>query len=183
MEGLTKTILEETGTKFVFGNKTFKEKYMEYIKYKIDLVTIKLNTPGDLQAHQSYMTLLINYALYSKLFSDEDSKIYKRIWSLQKQCPIIILYNNLCLNPGQFLFKKCPLKKATTCDPPDLDKFMKSELAIKDEQFVSKLDATYVKLVHWIVQMNSDVMQDAKIEDKDQAIQTEFLKQRANLII
>lgn len=48
MEGLTKTILEETGTKFVFGNKTFKEKYMEYIKYKIDLVTIKLNTPGDL---------------------------------------------------------------------------------------------------------------------------------------
>lgn len=60
---------------------------------------------------------------------------------------------------------------------------MKAELQIKDDQFVSKLDATYVKLVHWIVQMNSDVMQDAKIEDKDQAIQTEFLKQRANLII
>lgn len=48
LEGLQKTILEETGTKQVFGNKTFKEKYVEYIKYKIDLVTIKLNTPGDL---------------------------------------------------------------------------------------------------------------------------------------
>lgn len=133
LEGLTKTILEETGSKFVFGNKTFKDKYMEYIKYKIDLVTIKLNTPGDLQAHSSYMTLLINYALYNKLFSDEDSKVYKKIWSLQKMCPIIILYNNLSLNPGRFLFKKCPLKKATKTDPPDLDKFLKDELRIKDE--------------------------------------------------
>lgn len=100
LEGLVKTILEETGTKFVFGNKTFKEKYIEYIKYKIDLVNIKLNTTGDLQAHSSYMTLLINYALFRKLFGEEDSKIYKKIWALQKMCPIIILYNNLCVNPG-----------------------------------------------------------------------------------
>jgi hypothetical protein len=28
------------------------------------------------------MTLLINYALYNKLFSEEDSKIYKKIWAL-----------------------------------------------------------------------------------------------------
>lgn len=82
LEGLVKTILEETGTKFVFGNKTFKEKYIEYIKYKIDLVNIKLNTTGDLQAHSSYMTLLINYALFRKLFGEEDSKIYKKIWLL-----------------------------------------------------------------------------------------------------
>lgn len=100
LEGLYKIILEETGTKFVFGNKVFKEKYLEYIKYKIDLVNIKLNTPGDMEAHSAYMTLLINYALFRKLFSEEDSKIYKKIWSLQKMCPIIILYNNLCLNPG-----------------------------------------------------------------------------------
>lgn len=55
-------------------------------------------------------------------------------------CPIIILYNNLSLNPGQFLFKKCPLKKPTKCDPPDLNKFLIGELKIKDEQFFQKLD-------------------------------------------
>lgn len=38
LEGLSKQILEETGNKFVFGNKTFREKYLEYIKYKIELV-------------------------------------------------------------------------------------------------------------------------------------------------
>jgi len=28
------------------------------------------------------MTLLINYSLFRKLFGDEDSKIYKKIWGL-----------------------------------------------------------------------------------------------------
>jgi hypothetical protein len=71
------------------------------------------------------MTLLINYSLYRKLFADEDSKIYKKIWILQKACPIIILYNNLSVNPGTFLVRKCPLKKSTKCDPPDLNRFLK----------------------------------------------------------
>ena len=66
----------------VFKNKIFKEKFLEYIKYKIDDVSIKLSNPGDKEGNSSYMTLLINYALYRKLFADEDSKIYKKIWAL-----------------------------------------------------------------------------------------------------
>jgi hypothetical protein len=83
LDGLSKQILEETGTKFVFGNKTFRDKYNEYIKYKIELVNIKLSNPGDMEAHSAYMTLLINYSLFRKLFGEEDSKIYKKIWNLQ----------------------------------------------------------------------------------------------------
>jgi len=96
--------------------------------WKIDLVFAKLNSENEMTAHQSYMTLLINYSLYRKLFGEEDSKLYKKIWSLQKQCPIIILYNNLSLNPGQFLYKKFPLKKVTKCDTKDLSLFLKEEL-------------------------------------------------------
>ena len=148
MEGLYKIILEETGSKFIFGNKTFKEKYAEYIKYKIDDVAEKLLKPSEtLKAHHAYMTLLINYSLFRKLFGEEDSKIYKKIWGLQKGCSIIILYNNLSVNPGQFLFKKCPLKKPIKCDPSDLPKFLKEELGLKDESFSQKLDMDYVKLV------------------------------------
>ena len=98
-------------------------------------------------------------------------------------CPIIILYNNLSLNPGQFLFKKCPLKKETKCDPKDLKLFLREELQIKDEAFSQKLDLFYVRLVQWIVKMNSDAMIDIKIPDKDTLVNTEFLKSRANLII
>ena len=111
------------------------------------------------------MTLLINYSLYRKLFADEDSKLYKKIWALQKACPIIILYNNLSVNPGTFLVRKCPLKRATKCDPPDLDRFLKQELIAKDEEYCMKLNLYYVKLVQWIVQMNSDVMMDVKIPE------------------
>jgi hypothetical protein len=124
LDGLCKVILEEKGRDFVFKNKTFRDKYLEYIKYKIELVNIKLSNPGDMTAHSSYMTLLINYSLFRKLFGEDDSKIYKKIWSLQKMCPIIILYNNLAVNPGAFLVKKCPLKKPTKCDPKDLSVFL-----------------------------------------------------------
>ena len=61
--------------------------------------------------------------------------------------------------------RKCPLKKATKCDPPDLDKFLKMELAAKDEEYCLKLNLYYVKLVQWIVQMNSDVMVDVRIPE------------------
>lgn len=73
-----------------------------------------------MQAANSYFNLLINYAVYRSLFADEDSKLYKKIWALQKMCPIIILYNNLCVNPGIFMSKKVPLKKATKCEPKDI---------------------------------------------------------------
>lgn len=94
---------------------------------------------------------------------DEDSKLYKKIWALQKNCPIIILYNNLCVSPGNFLAKKVPLKKPTKTEPKDLGVFLMSELAEKDKEFVGKVELFYVKLVQWVIKMNSDAMFDMKI--------------------
>jgi hypothetical protein len=54
---------------------------------------------------------------------------------------------------------------------------------VKDEVFSERLDLFYVKLVQWIVKMNSDSMVDVKIPDKETLVNTEFLKSRANLII
>lgn len=114
----------ECGEDFVFRNKTFKEKYLEYIKWKIEIISVALMDPSDMRASKSYFNLLINYSVYRSLFNDEDSKIYKKIWALQKHCPIIILYNNLCVSPGNFLSKKVPLKKSTKTDPKDLGQFL-----------------------------------------------------------
>ena len=104
----------------MFKNKTFKEKYLEYIKWKIETISVSLMDQVDMRSSKGYFNLLINYSVYRSLFNDEDSKIYKKIWALQKNCPIIILYNNLCVSPGAFMSKKCPLKKATKTDPKDL---------------------------------------------------------------
>jgi hypothetical protein len=137
-----------------------------------------------MKAHSAYLHLLINYSVYRKLFGDEDSKIYKKIWSLQKMCPLIILYNSLSVNPGSFLTKKCPLKKPTKCDPKDLQEFLVTELTQKDGEFSKRLDTYYIKLVQWICKMNSDAMFDQKsslIQDTDANIK--MLQTRANLII
>jgi len=65
------------------------------------------------------------------------------------------------------LVKKCPLKKSTKCDPKDINQFLESELQVKDEEFEKKLDLSYIKLVQWIVKMNSGALVDAKLPSKD----------------
>lgn len=86
-------------------------------------MNVLLSSPGDMNAHAEFMDLLINYSLYRKLFENEDSKLYKKIWALQKMCPIIILYNNLSLNAGNFLVNICSLKKKTKVEPKDIKAF------------------------------------------------------------
>lgn len=61
--------------------------------------------------------------------------------------------------------------------------FLKEELKAKDDNFSQKLDLVYIKLVQWIVKMNSEIMIDQKIPNRDFTVNTEFLKERANLII
>jgi len=109
----------------LFKNKTFQEKYLEYINQKINDVTVLLSAQGEMTAQYEYMNLLINYSVYRKLFDIEDEKIYKKIWTLQKLCPILIMYNNLYVIPGNFLASVCPLKKKTSVDPPDIPIFLR----------------------------------------------------------
>jgi hypothetical protein len=81
LEGLKEAIrvdLQET----LFKNKTFQEKYTEYIEQKIARVEVQLSAPGVLAAQSEYMNLLINYSVYRKLFGIESDKIYGKIWSL-----------------------------------------------------------------------------------------------------
>lgn len=82
-----------------------------------------LSNPGDLKSHMDYFYLLIHYSIYRKLFGVEDSKLFQQIWSLQLHCPVIVVYNNLTLNAGQFLVNICPLKKKVKCDPKDISIF------------------------------------------------------------
>mmetsp|Transcript_25468 Transcript_25468/g.19218 ORF Transcript_25468/g.19218 Transcript_25468/m.19218 type:complete len:83 (+) Transcript_25468:1081-1329(+) len=81
------------------------------------------------------MNLLINYSLYRKLFQNDDSKLFKKIWSLQKLCPLIIVYNNLSVNPGVFLNNICPLKKKPTCDPKEIKPFLIESAQIRNTNF------------------------------------------------
>lgn len=94
--------------------------------------------------------MLINYSVYRKLFNIEDSKIYGKIWSLQKICPILVVYNNLNVVPGNFLAQVCPLKKKTTVDPPDVGQFLRNQVMMKEQLFPTQVQLYHNRLVLWI---------------------------------
>lgn len=48
-------------------------------------------------------------------------------------CPLIILYNNLSVNAGNFLVTVCPLKKKATLDPKDIKLFLQEQTKLKNE--------------------------------------------------
>ena len=129
-------------------------------------------------AQHEYMNLLINYSVYRKLFDIEDSKIYKQIWSLQKLCPILVMYNNLYVVPGAFLATVCPLKKKTTVDPPDIRIFLGNELALRTKNFPIQVQQYYNRLVLWCITMNSDRLKESERMMADKS----WLKFRADLI-
>jgi hypothetical protein len=66
----------------LFKNKEFAAKYLEYLKARIVQVDYALGNPGDLKSHLDYFYLLIHYSIYRKLFGNEDSKLFQKIWSL-----------------------------------------------------------------------------------------------------
>ena len=76
-------------------------------------------------------------------------------------CPIIILYNNISLNAGNFLVNICSLKKKTTCDPKDIKAFLVEQTQIRNQSFNFSINQLYLKLVTWIVKMNSDSLKDS----------------------
>ena len=162
----------------LFKNKTFLEKYTEYIKKKIDDVQVQLQGPGVMTAHADYMNLLINYSVYRKLFGNEDEKLYKKIWALQQKAPILILYNNLFVQPGTFLTTVCTLTKKCKTEPSDIKVFLQQECYFREKLFAATVKQYYMRLVNWITLMNSDMLKDNEKMAQDKS----FMKIRAQQI-
>ena len=99
---LAKAIAEELGKDGISKNKYFYEKYNEYLANKVKTIEEELHIKEN--SHKPLLSLLTNYALMRALFTKkEDKNLYKKIWKLQKICPLIVVYNNLTLNVGNFL--------------------------------------------------------------------------------
>lgn len=97
-----------------------------------------LQNPSDMSSHQEYLNLLMMFSLMRKLFEvkDQERDIYKKIWSLQRICPLIIIYNNLKCCPGRFLESICPLKKPSkSLDPRDLNGHLRQEVQQRNASF------------------------------------------------
>lgn len=73
--------------------------------------------------------------------------------------PLIIVYNNLKVQPGQFLMSMCPLaKKSNSLVPKEIGPFMGEELKQRNANFSVQIQQFYMRLVDWVIKMNSDFL-------------------------
>lgn len=84
----------------------------------------------------------------------EDSKLYKKIWSLMRLCPMISVYGNLSLNVGNFLEAIVPLKKSTKTDPKDIKLFLSETMYSLDKQFTDFVHNKFMSVTSWLVLIN-----------------------------
>lgn len=175
---LATAIAEELGKDGISKNKEFYEKYNEYLKHKVKVIEEELHLKEN--SHKPMLSLLTNYALMRALFTKkEDSSLYKKIWSLQKICPLIVVYNNLTLNIGNFLTVVCPLKKKPSLDPKSVSTFLGDTLHKFDANFIAFVNKTFMKVVTWIIEVNGRLF--TVLEEGDRM--EEVVEKRARIII
>jgi hypothetical protein len=123
------------------------------------------------------------YSLNRKLFESKDQErdIFKKIWGLQKDCPIIIIYNNLKCIPARFLNTICPLKKPSkSLEPKDPGANLKNELVVRSQGFQALVQLHYVKVINWIVNMNSDNLKQGPKRNEGEKV---YLEQLVKIIL
>ena len=175
---LSKAIAEELGKDGISKNKELYEMYNEYLNDKVKTISEDLNFNEN--SHRPLLSLLTNYALMRALFTKkEESSLYKKIWSIQKICPLIVVYNNLTLNIGNFLSVVCPLKKKPTLDPKSVSTFLQDTLTKYDNNFTAFVNQSFMKVVTWIFEVNGRLF--SILEEGDRL--EEVVEQRAMIIL
>ena len=83
---------------------------------------------AELQKKQELLKKQIR-ELEASLAKDQERDMFKKLWAMQSNCPLIIIYNNLKLSPGQFLMTMCPLaKKSSSLVPKEIGPFLVEKL-------------------------------------------------------
>lgn len=84
-----------------------------------------VNTSGELRERQDVVSLLALYALYRRLCPPAvlpDAKLYKRLWAIQKEVPVVILHAKAIWFPPEFLLKYAPFdSQVKKLEPPDAE--------------------------------------------------------------
>ena len=162
---LAKAIGDELGKDGISKNKIFYEKYMEYLTNKCKVIEEELHIKEN--SHKPLLSLLTNYALMRALFTKkEDKTLYKKIWKLQKICPLIVVYNNLTLNVGNFLTIVCPMKKKPTLDPKSVTNYLSDVMDKFDNNFPTFVNKMFMRVVVWIIEANGRLF--TSLEEGDQ---------------
>lgn len=78
-----------------------------------------MGTKYDMDEEKKMLELMCTYALFRKLYPDEEFKaVWKDLWLMQKKIPVLEAHSFVFVYVCIFLSKVCPLdKRPTSLDP------------------------------------------------------------------
>jgi len=169
LRDLTEIMIKELPKDPLMKNSYFEEKFIDYMEYKIENITLEAQDPSlKAKFDKPLLQLITNYALMRTLFpKKEDSKLFKKIWGLMKFCPMISVYGLHSLNIGNFLNAIVPLKKSTKCEPKDIKIFLTETMYAYDKSFIEFVQSKFMSVASWLVLINGRFFKSMEDSDKN----------------
>eukprot|EP00828_Plagiopyla_frontata_P013564 TRINITY_DN1805_c0_g2_i1.p1 TRINITY_DN1805_c0_g2~~TRINITY_DN1805_c0_g2_i1.p1 ORF type:complete len:691 (-),score=57.77 TRINITY_DN1805_c0_g2_i1:608-2680(-) len=116
------------------------DHFISYLKLQTQILTEQGDTQLD---GQKYFNLICIFGLHKTLFEekDDDRKLYKPIWNLQKKFPLLSLHLNQSTIAATFIADYCRLQKQSSflasLDPKDPNQYLHGFVGQYDQNFVA----------------------------------------------
>ena len=154
--------------KLIKDNSELYDLFTSYFKQEIDSILDLLESNMATNEVRDLQNVYCLYALYRKLFPNEDRNLWKKFWSLQKKCPAIILSSNLIFSVSEFMNEMVPLnRKAQSKDPKDSEAFIRSYIENKDESFEKEISTFFAQFCGWAAKMDSSITKSSSLVNED----------------
>jgi WASH complex subunit 7 len=134
-------------------NETFLEELLSCLKVTLDSTLSVLDTSNELSERGDIVGCFALYALYRRLLPRQvlpDKKLYKHLWGVQKQVPLVVLFQNSVWSAGEFLQQHAPFELKHP-DPPNPALYSRTYLAQFDQSLGRRTAALLSQCAAWFV--------------------------------
>lgn len=156
---------KDSARALVAGNRVLAEELVEVVKdlykrYTGALVEGGVETCG----RNCVVEVFGAYVLYRRLFRTTvkpDKKLFKEMWGLQKQVPIVLLYGRACWYIPEFLLKYAPVNVSGLTPAPQEAAFKKARLEFLekfDDDYDRRIEEAYHSMAAWMVRIESELV-------------------------
>jgi WASH complex subunit 7 len=156
---------KESAKALISGNRVLSEELIEVIKelYKRYTGGIVEGTVETCPRH-SLVEVYGVYVLYRRLFRTTvkpDKKVFKEMWGLQKQVPLVLLYGRACWFIPDFLLKYAPVNVSGLSPSPQDVAIKKARVEFLekfDDEYDKRIEDAYHSMASWMVRIESELV-------------------------
>ena len=164
----------------VRNNSAFMKNLLDTTKVLIENSSKVIATQDETTERLDMVGYFALYALFRRLCPPSippDEKLYRKLWSLQKNMPIVTLYGSIIWSIPDFLIKysSCPCRKL---DPADYEAFRKTYVKKFDDEFGKQTLQILVQTYAWLTRIRAVI----PVSTRHELDQTKHLHQRLTIM-